>query len=842
MNDSQDEETTIDFDDIPQKEKGEASPVDPRDYLPKEIRLKAGRLPKDKAYTLLSLKPEGDGHNASLLSVAATCFKMGVSFDDTLDHLQVAYSPDRLDYETAPRRAVARVWEAEGDLTKITDQESEGAPDAQEELLIRFRRTPSSSIVEASPDKLATPTRRILQRLFDPEQIINIQQTALEYGTLVKLGQLEEYLEESKTVLNDYKFLNPAHFKKVEGVPNPLHPKNKVSTRCNENVKARPWMVLEMDSKDIAKTERFNTFAMTMSEFAPLVLAVDTGNKSIHFWFDAHDVAPKIRAQFFALSCLHGADKRLGVKSQIARMPNVTGADNGRGPQKVLYFDPTQDKKWDLKGFEKYLQDHKQLDYYYHGKNRQYMTRDNLESWVALDRTSLRSHLGEKGYRDVKVEGETVAPMDEVINSIQLDRNIEAVVPGASGRHAGVYEENGHRVIVTKSPIFIKARRGEWPTIANFIEGLLGHTPLQTEVLYGWMSDSIKRLRNEGRRRASWAPCQMLHIMGPANAGKTLLLQDILTPAFAGRSASADPLFKKNPDMHNPDTFACELLFLDDSPVLESNYAFRQDFGERIKSYVVGITGGMRDMHQGRINIRPWWRFVRLMNMEPSTFATLPPLDEGVEDKLIFLRGGDMQDGPLRGEMMLRGWYERVKVRIESEMPAFLHFLLDEFVIPDSVKDPKQRYPVCSYKEETVMNEIADGSPESSLMHRFDFEAKSAIFAEDMFSDGEEDQKFVPWVGGVDALYDVLSVAGSKASQMRFSKTCPNSRVLLSQLRTLKKRLPMRVIYSAEQERLPKTVDSNAYWVITPRGWMPPKDEPREELEEFNDVDLGDLM
>tara|TARA_R110000772_G_scaffold268565_2_gene396236 strand:+ start:16132 stop:18693 length:2562 start_codon:yes stop_codon:yes gene_type:complete len=815
-------------------------PKNPLDFLPPELRARAAKLPKGKEYTTLELAEEGSGHNDSLLSVAATCFKMGVSYDDTLEHLEAAYSPDRMDYETAPKRAVSRVWGVDGDIARLIDSDADAAPDAKEEMLVRFRRTPSTALVESSPGKLATPAIEIIGRLFKPDDIVNIQRGALEVGTLVVVKDLPAFLEMEVCTLEDFKFLNPATFKQVGGVPNTKHPRQKISTRCNDNVKARDWMVLEYDpdkSKDektkLIETERFNTFAMEMAQFAPLVMAIDTGGKSTHFWFDASGIKPAVRRGFFNLACLHGADPRLAVKSQIARMPNTPSAGEGRGPQRLIYFDPDGDKTpedWDLQGFERYISENKQLEYYYNGENKSFLTRDNLESWVALDRTSLRSHLMQKGFRAIPMDGETITPLEKVINGIQLDKNVEAVLGGASGRHAGLYEENGHRVIVKKSPTFIKPRRGKWPTIEAFLEGLLGHGPDQKEILYGWLSDSARKLRNGGKRRASWGPCQMLHIVGPPNAGKTLLLKDILTPCFASRIASADPIFKKFPDMHNPDTFAAELLFLDDSPVLESGYAFRQDFGERIKSHVVGVGGGMRGMHQGRINMRPWWRFVRLMNMEPATLSTLPPLDEGVEDKLILLRGERMDLGPLGAEMALPGWYERIERRIRDEIAHFLHFLLEEFKVPEHLKDPKQRFPTCSFKNSELMAEIAQGSPESYIMHRIDHEARAVMFnpgaCEFDGFDGEEDEIFVgdmlsPWMGTADQLYDVLAQAGTRSSQHRFQKACPTPRILLSQLRNLEKNLPARVGYSKRMADQPDKRNGAEFWAIFPPAESP---------------------
>ena len=820
------DENEITIDDVARVPGAGANPIN---HLPAELRERAARLDPEKAYTLLGLKEEGTGHNASLLTVAATCYKMGVTFDDTLDHLQAGYSPDRMDYESAPRRAVVRVWEAEGDLGKLTDADADSAPDAREEMLIRFRRTPASALVEASPGKLTTPAADIIRNLFDEDHIINIQHTALEYGTLVKVSEIESFIEKHSCRLEDYKFLNPANFKNVGGVPNPLDKDNRVSTRCNENVKARRWMVLEIDSKEDAAVERFNTFAVAMAEFAPLVLAVDTGNKSIHFWYDATNLKPAIRRGFFNLACLHGADRRMAVKSQIARMPNTSSAGEGRGPQKVLYFDPDRTATpagWDLRGFEGVILENKHLEYFYNGENKTFLTRDNLESWVTLDRTSVRSHLAEKGIRQLPLEGENLSEVEKVINGIQLNKNVEGVFIGASGRHAGLYEENGHRIIVKKSPTFIKARRGKWETIHSFLVGLLGHEDWQLEIFYGWLSDSLKKLRNGGKRCAVWGPCQMLHIIGKGNAGKTLILKDILIPCFADRAAKGDPLFKRFPDMHNPDTFGCELIYLDDSPVLETNYSFRKEFGERIKSHVVGIGDGMRGMQQGRINIRPWWRLVRLMNTEPDILATLPPFDEGIEDKMILLHGEKMKHGPLGKEMLLPGWYDRVSARIKDELPAFIHFLLEEFELPEGLTDEEGRYPTKSFKSEELMAEISQGSPEQYILHRIDTDGRGIFTPLAMSGIDEEGDEPLPWQGSVESLYDALSICGQRVSQTRFSKACPSPRILLSQLRHIEKDYPNRVGYSKRLEDWPNKRHGAEYWVI-----FPPAKKPANPVE-----------
>jgi len=785
-------------------------------HLPANLRAAAAKLPPDKAYTVLELPPEGAGHNAGLVKVAAICFRMGVSFEDTLAHLELIYSPDRIDYRTAPRRAVVRIWEHDGELPD--DEDRDNLPDAQEELLLRFRRTPSTALVEASPHKVNMKPGVVIKALFDPDDIINIQHTGMEVGTLVKVSDLK--VQYPSHELATYKFLNPSTFKKVEGVPNPLDG-DKVATRCNANVKDRPYMVLEMDSKDEAQVERFNTFALELAKFAPLVLAVDTGNKSVHFWFDARKALPKSVTAIFTLACLHGADKRMGVRSQIARMPNVSAASEGRGAQRVLYFDPDRENtpeggKWNLAGFEDFIQKARQLDYYYTGDSGKYFMQSNSEAWIALNRTSLTNQLIKQGFRALKAEGEALSPVESIITDIEMDKSIEAAMKGASGRHAGYYEENGIRFLVLKSPTFIKPRKGNWDTISSFFTHMLGHTSQQLDVFYGWLSQSMKDQRNNGKRRSLFSPAQMMHFIGDANSGKTLLLKFILPQCFGNRSADADALFEDRGAAFNSDMFQSELLYLDDSDVLQTDHKFRAKFGERIKSFTVGAGGSYHQKFGDKVPVAPWWRFVRMMNAEPATIATLPPLEDGIADKLILLRTQSMDGGPI--DNTSPGWFEPVQKAIALELPAFIQFLLEEYHIPDSITDPSKRYAVKSYHNHAVISMIAEDSPEAYLIHKVDTDASSAMFYP-AFDDGGGLPE--PWEGTANELYTLLADSGSRNAQDRFRKTCPSPKVLASQLRSVLKDYPERIIYSGATDKPLNPVKraGSFYWQIRPRGF-----------------------
>lgn len=847
------EDREISFEDAPTSYQTAASEAKgPLDCLPASLRAKAATLPPGKEYQVIQLKEEGTGHNASLLSAAAMMHRMGVSFDDALDHLYVLYSQERADYRSAPLRAVQRVWECEGDLDALADHDDgkERPPDAREDALIRFRRTSPQELLEASPVKspqLARPGE-ILKSLFGLDDIINVQETSREVGTLTKLGDAPVLFKKTKIPVENWSFVNPSTFKKVEGVPNPKDG-NKISTRCNANVKSRPYMVLEMDEPDRPdKVERFTTFALSMARFAPLKLAVATGGKSIHFWFDASKVDTATRTGFFNLACLHGADPRMAVKSQIARMPNVPAAEDGRDKQEALYWDPTgvewpksgDQSVWELSKFEEFLKLNRQIEFYYHGKARTYLTRDDSGGWVQMDRTSAKSQLGEKGFRTTTIEGEMISPADSMINSIQTQNSLNAILGASSGRQSGYYEENGYRFVVLTSPRRLKPRKGDWSVLECFLHGQFGHykDPLSYRIFLGWMSSGLRDLWNDGRRVARFSQAQMFHLIGKGNTGKSLLLDHIMRPLFNDRACKADPMFQRNEPTHNAEMFERELLYLDDSRVLGTSYQERQDFGERIKEVCVSAGGGAgyRAMQQDRVMVRPWWRLVRMMNDEPAKLATLPPLDDGIADKLILCRSYNMLEGPFARYCRRENWFDRFMERLHrgGELAAFYYYLLNEHEITEGERDPLHRYAVQSYKDPAIVAELEQGEPHTAVLNRIDGDAKGALFYPTAGFGDDGVGVAMPWKGASGDLYEILCRVGDKQSQLRFMKICPTPSLLLQNLRRLEEM--GRAAYSDRSPNLPDKSHGKKYWVIYPNDYFEGVDGKLGDI----DGDAGD--
>lgn len=96
--------------------------------------------------------------------------------------------------------------------------------------------------------------------------------------------------------------------------------------------------VEEMAALGITIADISAAVLMHLSAYAPLVLIVSSGGKSLHGWFYCGGDEEEEFLTFFRYAISLGADWRMWLRSQFARMPDGT-RDNGKR-QEVLYFDP----------------------------------------------------------------------------------------------------------------------------------------------------------------------------------------------------------------------------------------------------------------------------------------------------------------------------------------------------------------------------------------------------------------------------------------------------------------------------------------------------------------------
>ncbi|MGJ8650791.1 MAG: hypothetical protein ACSHX4_10565 [Opitutaceae bacterium] len=119
---------------------------------------------------------------------------------------------------------------------------------------------------------------------------------------------------------------------------NGLTQEGKRSYRCHGNAtQSRIYQVVEFDQGPLE--EQAAILSSLDSVWAPLILVVWSGSKSLHGWFDVRLLDEAQKREFFAQACRGGADRTLWDQSKLVRMPGGTRTNN-RQRQSILFFDP----------------------------------------------------------------------------------------------------------------------------------------------------------------------------------------------------------------------------------------------------------------------------------------------------------------------------------------------------------------------------------------------------------------------------------------------------------------------------------------------------------------------
>lgn len=112
--------------------------------------------------------------------------------------------------------------------------------------------------------------------------------------------------------------------------------RGKRSQHTLSNTGPRRYLVTEFDS---GSADEQAPLIMHLSGFAPLVMVVSSGGKSLHAWWRCAGVDEQAQLNFFRYAVSLGADPATWCRSQFVRLPQGWRADKGTR-QQVLYFNP----------------------------------------------------------------------------------------------------------------------------------------------------------------------------------------------------------------------------------------------------------------------------------------------------------------------------------------------------------------------------------------------------------------------------------------------------------------------------------------------------------------------
>jgi hypothetical protein len=167
-------------------------------------------------------------------------------------------------------------------------------------------------------------TEEIIDVLFPGNPLLCIGQSKYDFNTMPR--------DTWRGRLTGRQFIVPSPMTQVYGVTK----SGKKSKHTLDNTGPRRFLIIEFDEGTF---DQHAAILMHLAEFAPLVMAVHSGSKSLHGWFHCtgQDEEKVLRFMRYAVSL--GADPATWTKSQFVRLPDGQ-RDNGKR-QQVAYFNPS---------------------------------------------------------------------------------------------------------------------------------------------------------------------------------------------------------------------------------------------------------------------------------------------------------------------------------------------------------------------------------------------------------------------------------------------------------------------------------------------------------------------
>ncbi|MCX6995791.1 MAG: hypothetical protein NTV49_01580 [Kiritimatiellaeota bacterium] len=172
-----------------------------------------------------------------------------------------------------------------------------------------------------------------------PEEVLPV---LFRPGDLICTGATSELavVRPLEQVLDDAQYLQFICVNPMRGAL-ALNHSGRPSPRCQNNVMARRYLVAEFDDARLAKRDQAQ-LATALADMAPLVMAVDSGGKSVHAWYRVEAMSRKDQARFFAVACLLGADQTRWDICGWLRMPGGLRVkpDGSLVRQRILHWNP----------------------------------------------------------------------------------------------------------------------------------------------------------------------------------------------------------------------------------------------------------------------------------------------------------------------------------------------------------------------------------------------------------------------------------------------------------------------------------------------------------------------
>lgn len=342
-------------------------------------------------------------------------------------------------------------------------------------------------------------------------------------------------------------------------------------------------------------------------------------------------------------------------------------------------------------------------DYWYQTPGNLWWMRNEDGVYTPYPTNHVRDILLNSGVRGSITPGERLAPVSRILLALRQQHSI-AWAGQLAGFGHGATEICGNRVLITKSPTRIKAKKGDWNTLKKFLQELFKE---DVAWFHGWMKSALRAMYGGAPFRAG----QCLAFAGKTGCGKSLL-QGIITELLGGRAAKPfDWLMGET--SFNKDIFGSEHLMLEDE-ASSIDIRKRSYFGQKLKNLVANDLKRCHPKGADGLYLQAFWRVTMSLNDEPESLLVLPPITEDIKDKILLLHAHPATFPYGDDDINARKQYRE---RLSSELPAFIDFLYG-WKIPRAMVD--QRYGIRGYQCKTLIEQLHSLQPEFRLLDLID--------------------------------------------------------------------------------------------------------------------------
>ena len=383
----------------------------------------------------------------------------------------------------------------------------------------------------------------------------------------------------------------------------------------------------------------------------------------------------------------------------------------------------------------------KQEDYFYDSSTRLYWRRNSRGLFISVDEKSVGRSLAVERGLSRKSDGGG-SEVEHCLNRIQKENDVLYAGPLA-GYSEGIHLDGDRRLLITKGPTLITPKEGPWPILTTLFERMfLVDGVDQQPFVFGWLKSAVESLRKGVRR-----PGQVLVLAGPVGSGKSLF-QQLITAILGGRSERAYSHLASETGF-NGELFHSEHLVLEDE-LASRDMRSRRRFGQALKAAVANTVQRCRRMRCEAVGLRPFWRITLSLNDSPEDLLVLPPLDDGIRDKLILLMVN--HGPPLRP---VRSPEDRTALwsALTDELPAFLAHL-ESWSIPEAIQS--ERYGVAQFHHPRILVALRELASEfrfleiiDAVLFRIGEDGHTAVIphGKDSFKEVDPESIHWPWQG-----------------------------------------------------------------------------------------------